>query len=242
MKNWYQSWFDSPYYHILYNERNQDEAKKFLDHLISFCRPLKNCRMLDQACGKGRHARYLNSMGFEVTGIDLSPQSIRYCKKYENENLEFYIQDMRRVFRINYFDFVLNLFTSFGYFDTDHQQQLVIDSAAQSLKKNGLFVVDFMNVVKVIRELDESTVIFKEDIQFNISKKIKDGFIIKQISFNDKDHVYAFTEKVELIYLKDFERYFKQAGLKLVHLSGNYKLEAFDEMESDRLILIAEKI
>jgi SAM-dependent methyltransferase len=242
MKKWYQSWFDSPYYHILYKDRNHAEAKKFLDHLIQFCKPGMNSRMLDQACGKGRHARYLNSQGFDVTGIDLSPQSISYCRKFENEKLAFFIQDMRKVFRVNYFDFVLNLFTSFGYFESDHQNQLAIDSAARSLKKGGIYIIDFMNVVKVTQTLVEKAVIEKEDIQFTVTKKIDHDFIVKQIKFHDKGNEFSFTEKVSLIYLHDFERYFKHAGLKILHLAGNYELEKFDEKISDRLILIAQKI
>jgi SAM-dependent methyltransferase len=242
MKKWYQSWFDSPYYHILYKDRNQDEAKIFIDHLIAFLKPHPESRMLDQACGKGRHAKYLNSLGFEVTGIDLSPQSIAYCKKFENEKLEFFVHDMRKVFRINYYDYVFNLFTSFGYFENDHQHQLTIDSAAQSLKKGGLFIIDFMNVNKVLRELKAFSSVVKENIQFDISKKVENGFIIKTITFTDKETEYLFNEKVEIIYEQDFERYFLHSGLKIVNVSGNYNLEPFDELNSDRLILIAEKI
>lgn len=241
MKKWYQSWFDSPYYHILYSDRDQDEARLFLDHLLAFLKPQSESRMLDQACGKGRHARYLNKLGFNVAGIDISEQSIKYCKKQENDKLEFFVHDMRKVFRINYFDYVFNLFTSFGYFENDHQHQLAIDSASQSLKKGGLFIVDFMNVVKVLESLVYESKIFKDGIHFTISKKIENGFIIKRILFKDKEISYDFTEKVEIIYLKDFERYFKHAGLKIIHLAGNYQLEAFDTTKSSRLILIAQK-
>jgi len=241
MKKWYQSWFDSPYYHILYQDRNREEAKKFLDRLVEFLKPRPQARMLDQACGKGRHAIYLNSLGYEVTGIDISQQSIAFCKKFENEHLEFFVQDMRKVFRINYFDYVFNLFTSFGYFDTDHQHQLAIDSAAQSLKKGGLFIIDFMNVVKVIDQLESTSEIKRENIRFTIKKEIINGFIIKRISFEDKGVPFEFTEHVEVIYLRDFERYFEHAGLKMIHLFGNYNLDQFNEKESDRMILVAAK-
>jgi len=242
MKKWYQSWFDSPYYHILYKDRNDEEARKFLDKLAGFLKPAPNSRMLDQACGKGRHAIYLNSLGFSVTGIDISQQSIRYCKKFENETLEFFVQDMRKVFRVNYFDFVLNLFTSFGYFDTDHQHQLAIDSAAASLRRDGNFIIDFMNATKVTSNLAPEDTIVRDKIEFKITKKIANGFIIKDIYFTDKNNPYHFTEKVEVICLADFERYFKHAGLKTIHLFGNYSLDPFDEKTSDRLILVAQKV
>lgn len=242
MKTWYQSWFDSSFYHILYKDRNHSEARDFLDHLIRFLHPAPDARMLDQACGKGRHARYLNSLGFHVTGIDLSQQSIKHCKRFENDTLEFFVQDMRRVSRINYFDYVLNLFTSFGYFETDHQQQQVVQASAYSLKKGGKFIIDFMNVEKVLVDLVPQAEVEKEGIRFHIRKKVEDGFIVKTISFSNEGKSYEFQERVEVIRLADLNRYMHTAGLKINHQFGNYNLEPFDEQLSDRLILIAEKI
>src|SRR5687768_8108297 len=85
-KEWYETWFDSPYYHILYSHRDNLEASNFLNNLISFVKPSRGARILDVACGKGRHSIYLNDQGFDVTGFDLSEQSIEHNKPYENEN------------------------------------------------------------------------------------------------------------------------------------------------------------
>ena len=111
---WFESWFDSPYYHVLYKNRDFSEAELFIDKLIQLIEPTKASRVLDLACGKGRHSIYLNKKGFDVTGIDLSEKSIACAKTAENETLHFYMHDMRKLFRTNYFDVVLNLFTSFG--------------------------------------------------------------------------------------------------------------------------------
>lgn len=241
MQDWFKSWFDSPYYHVLYKKRNDAEAKAFLDTLINYLQPGTGNTMLDQACGKGRHAKYLSSRGFDVTGIDLSKQSIAYCKKFENLHLHFYKHDMRRIFRTNYFDYVFNIFTSIGYFRQDSDQQLAVDSAAIALKQGGKYVIDFMNVVKVIRELKEEDSITVDKITFHISKKIENGFIIKKIRFNDEGKNYEFEENVEAMELNDFKRYFQHAGLKIKDIFGNYALEKFDVNASDRLIIIAEK-
>src|SRR5258707_9221558 len=98
---WYKEWFNSPFYHKLYFERDEEEAKAFLNKLIEHLRPRHGSRMLDLACGRGRHSRILASLGFDVSGIDLSPDSIAYAKKYEFEKLHFYIHDMRLPFWIN---------------------------------------------------------------------------------------------------------------------------------------------
>ena len=239
--DWFKSWFDSPYYHLLYKHRNDAEAKIFLDNIVGYLEPPINSNMLDQACGKGRHAKYLNSLGFDVMGIDLSKQSIADCRKFENEHLEFYVHDMRRIFRTNYFNFVFNIFTSIGYFRHDHDQQLAVDSAAIALKKNGRYIIDFMNVVKVLPELKKEETKTVDSISFHIHKKVENGFIIKKIQFTDGGKNYEFEEIVQAITLKDFERYFEHAGLTIKNIFGNYALDKFDEQHSERLIIISEK-
>ncbi len=242
MKTWYQSWFDSPFYHILYRDRDEKEAGRFLNKLVQFLQPPAGSRMLDQACGRGRHARHLNSLGFDVYGIDLSAKSIEYCKRFENDRLHFYIQDMRKVFYTRYFDYVLNLFTSLGYFETDHQQELVITAAARSLKPGGYYIIDFMNVEKVLGELVAGTTMEKEGILFRITRRLENGFLFKTISFEHEGHPFEFHERVEMLYPEDFHRFFKRAGLVTLHTFGNYSLEEFTGKGSDRLILIAEKL
>ena len=83
---WYKDWFDSKYYHLLYKNRDYNEAALFLDNISNEFKK-KNARILDVACGKGRHATYLNKHGLDVIGYDLSINSIKYAKKYENKTL-----------------------------------------------------------------------------------------------------------------------------------------------------------
>src|SRR6476620_1008681 len=107
-KKWFQNWFNSPYYHILYKQRDDEEAELFIDNLCSFLKPAREARMLDIACGRGRHAIYLNKKGYDVTGIDLSISSIKFAQQHENPKLHFAVHDMRHLFYINYFDFAFN--------------------------------------------------------------------------------------------------------------------------------------
>src|SRR5436853_6516213 len=62
-REWFESWFDSPYYHVLYKERDDLEARSFLDSLIGYLNPAPGSTILDVACGKGRHSLYLNQKG-----------------------------------------------------------------------------------------------------------------------------------------------------------------------------------
>lgn len=238
---WYECWFDSPYYHHLYSNRDYSEAESFIDNLIEVLQPEKHFRFLDLACGKGRHSIYLNKKGFDVTGVDLSQQSIECAKQSENENLHFYVHDMRKLFRTNYFDIALNLFTSFGYFENERDDNAVINSVCKALKPNGIFVLDFMNSKKAITDLIQEETKTINDISFKINKKIENNFIVKQIRFTDEGKEYMFEERVKTLTLADFEKYFEANKLKIVNLRGNYALDEFDEKHSDRLIIIAKK-
>lgn len=238
---WFEDWFNSPYYHILYQDRDEEEAELFMDNLIRFLHPEKNAVFLDLACGKGRHAVYLNKKGFQTIGIDLSPESIAYASTYENDTLQFYVQDMRKPFRINYFSHILNLFTSFGYFERERDDMSVMDSIHKALQPQGTFVLDFMNVQLVKTCLIESETKTMSGITFHIDKQIKDNFIFKRIRFSDKGQHYDYLERVKALTLKDFEKYLTAAHLKIVNLFGNYQLEPFDAITSERLIIIAKK-
>ncbi len=235
--NWYASWFDTDYYHILYKERDGDEAGLFMNALTSYLKLSTKAEILDLACGKGRHSRYLNELGYDVTGIDLSPSSIKFAKQFENEKLHFDVHDMCVPYPKK-FDAVFNLFTSFGYFENKEDNLRTIKSIRDELKPNGYAVIDFLNSNYVAANLVPSETKTIEGITFSIERSIVDGYIIKNISFNHKDKQHSYTERVEAISLDDFKSYFEKAGVSLKHCFGDYDLNTFDEQTSERLILI----
>ena len=239
---WFECWFDSPYYHVLYQNRDFSEAEGFIDNLINLLEPTRKDRFLDLGCGKGRHSIYLNKKGFDVTGIDLSEKSIACAKTQENKMLHFYKHDMRKIFRTNYYNVVVNLFTSFGYFEQDREDNAVINAISKALKPNGTVVLDFMNSKKITSLLPFQETKIVEGIEFRINKVVENNFIVKRIQFKDKGKDYHFEERVKVLTLSDFEKYFGANKLKIVHLRGNYKLEEFDEKSSERLIIIAKKM
>jgi ubiquinone/menaquinone biosynthesis C-methylase UbiE len=238
---WYVDWFNSPYYHLLYNNRNDVEAKLFINNLCSSLRLQGNQNVWDLACGKGRHALVLNQNHLNVIGTDLSENSISEASKSANKNLNFQVHDMRLPFKENYFDAVFNLFTSIGYFKNFDDNYLVFKNVALSLKENGYFVVDFFNAKRVVHLLKPSSCEFRNEINFNIQKKIEGNQIIKRIEFNDGQKVRFFEESVSLFNIGDFENFALNSGLTLYKTYGNYALEAFDENLSDRLIIIFKK-
>lgn len=236
-KNWFASWFDTPYYHILYKDRGYSEAGVFMENLVSFLGLPKGSSILDLACGRGRHSIFLNKLGFDVTGVDLSPNSISYAKKFEQEDLHFEAHDMSRPMDRT-FDTVFNLFTSFGYFDRDEDNYRTVTSIKKTLNENGYGVIDFMNARKVIANLVPEDTKTVEGIKFHLQRYYEDGYIFKNIRFEDGGEGYHFQERVKALHFEDFRRYFSNAGLRIKNVFGNYQLGAYNEDTSDRLILV----
>jgi SAM-dependent methyltransferase len=239
--SWYKSWFNEPYYHILYQHRDEKEAEHFLDNLIHYLQPPPGASILDLACGRGRHSVYLNQKGFTVTGIDLSEENIRHCTTFENDTLSFFVHDMRHMFRVNDFDYVLNLFTSFGYFENDKENEAALKSACLALKPKGRLVIDFLNMTFAKRNLITSETITAGNINFNISRKIDERFLIKEIDFMDKGQDFHFIERVRTLQADDFKKFLENCGMNILATAGNYELQPFDSFSSPRLIIVAQK-
>ena len=239
--SWFANWFDSPYYHTLYKNRDDREAQFFIDNLIDYLQIAKGSKVIDIACGKGRHAKYFNKKGMNVVGVDLSKNSIKIAKKDENRNLQFSVHDMRDNYCENNFDLVTNLFTSFGYFKDDKDEQKAINAMANNLKKEGILIIDFMNVSKVITNLVLNEQKKIDNIKFDIERSIKDGYIIKDIRITDGEKEHQFQEKVKAITLNDYSEFITNAGLKIINIFGSYSLDDFNEEISNRLIIICKK-
>ena len=240
-KQWFELWFDSPLYHILYKNRNQEEANLFMDNVIRHLE-IDFGSILDLACGKGRHAYYLAEKGFDVVGLDLSKESIQYANTmYQLPNLEFYVHDMRLPFRINYFDYIFNLFTSLGYFDSLKENEKVFQSMHAGLKDNGYILIDFMNTEKVIHNLVPRE---KKDIDgytFYIRREVENGKIVKNIHIEKEDNVWMYKEEVQVLMQHHFHTFLNNTGFTLVREFGDYQLNPFNVKISDRYILLARK-
>ncbi|WP_406683984.1 class I SAM-dependent methyltransferase [Seonamhaeicola sp. MEBiC1930] len=234
---WFTSWFDTPYYHILYKNRDDIEAHAFMDTLTNYLNIPENGTILDLACGRGRHARYLNKIGYDVTGVDLSENSIAYAKKFENHRLKFNVHDMCKPYG-KQFDAVFNLFTSFGYFDDDADNLNTIKAIKATINEFGFGVIDFMNSEYVIDNLVPEEVKVVDDITFNLKRYVKDGHIIKDIEFTIDERLFSFQERVRAFTINDFENLFKKADVHLLDVFGDYKLRKFRNNASERLVMI----
>jgi len=239
---WFSSWFNSPYYHLLYKNRSEEEATQFVAKINQFFQITETDKILDLACGKGRHSINLQKTGADVWGLDIAPESIAYANQFAHEKLYFGVHDMRDSIPNAPFNYIFNLFTSFGYFETEAEEQLSIQNMSDALAADGKLLIDFLNIGLVQQCLIPQETKEIEGVKFKISKKIENRFIIKDIQFTDKGTDYQFQEKVKALWYQDFDQYLQQAGLQINQVFGDYELNEFDLTTSPRLILVCSKV
>lgn len=242
-QSWFKDWFNSPYYHLLYFNRDDREAASFIYKLIDYLQPAPGSKMLDVACGKGRHSVQLASKGFDVTGIDLSEDSIKEALKSEKENLHFYRHDMRLLFWINYFDYAFNFFTSFGYFNTQRENDDAIRSIVKALKPGGIFVIDYLNVHFAEDHLVHQSEKQVEDVNFIITKWFDETHFYKKIMVEDEnlEAPLIHTERVAKFSLGDFNEMLSYQGMQVQEVFGDYNFGRYDVRKSPRMIIVARK-
>ena len=251
---WYKSWFNTQDYLDLYKHRDTNDARKIVTLILRHITLRKESRILDLACGNGRHSILFARRGFFVHGIDLSrflidQANTRLKDEYQAQSrrLKFEIKDMRDIGHKNEFDLVVNIFTSFGYFEKDTDNENVIKSVSDALKPGGYFLLDFLNTRYLLKSI----------VPFNIKKyngkviiqirNIKDSFVFKDILIlkNDAEgkppHCDHYVERIRLYTHEDFERMFVKYNLRIKNVFGDYKGTSFNENRSGRLILLAQK-
>lgn len=238
---WYETWFNTEFYHDLYRHRDEREARGFIRELCENLGTTEGEHALDMACGKGRHAKVMSELGLITTGIDLSEDSIAFASRWANERLTFLRGNMLEPLPVNGFDWVFNLFTSFGYFESDLEHQQAIQHMSNALKPGGRFVMDYMNSTKIASKLVPANEVQTELATYSITRSIENSTIVKRIKVTHDSGTVDFEERVRAFEAEDLKRFVEQAGLKLVDIKGDYGLSEYLPDQSERLILIAEK-
>lgn len=244
MGEWFKDWFDSEDYLDVYRHRDDKDAAELVNLIINRTELKPGSFLLDAGCGAGRHSILLAEKGFNVTGFDLSTTLLNKAKEEaakKNTKIHLLRADFRTITFKQKFDAVLNLFTSFGYFEDDDDNFHFIKEAHSFLKENGLYVFDFMN----ISYLKNNIICQSEKILSN--KKIKEirnisgGRVNKEIIITSEECEERYCESVKL-YSKDvIENKFLSYGYRIKNIFGNYSGEEFDIEKSPRLIIIFSK-
>lgn len=238
---WYVKSFQQDYLKI-YSHRTDEAAKEEINEIISLMEMKPNSTVLDLCCGNGRHSRQLAELGFQVTGIDLSQVLLSEAvKKNKNGLIRYFQHDVRTLPFKEEFDYVLNLFTSFGYFEKEEENRKVFESIFKSLKKNGRFLVDFLNpgyVKSTLVPYSERTV---GDILVIEKRRIEGKKVCKDIEIHQGNDVRTYEEQVNLFEYAEMESMLKSAGLDISNVYGGFDQRSYSSNNSPRMIIIGKK-
>lgn len=233
---WYRSWFGTRYYALLYGHRNESDAQVWVDAILKRWELPAGAQLLDMACGRGRHAGCFHDRGLQVTGIDISAESIAEAQVL-HPAVDFHVHDMREPFADQRFDAVTCLFTSLGYFDTVEDDQLALDAAFHALRPGGHFVVDFMNSPRVLKELVPHERFMRENVDFEITRSVEGRIIVKHIRVTDGDQVEEFEERVQALLPEEIEALAVEAGFELLGRTDGPVTKPYSEEASERCVL-----
>jgi len=238
---WFNSWFDTRYYSLLYKERDDKEAKIFVNKLTSHFDVAKGTKVLDLGCGTGRLSRLLSDAGMKVTGTDINENVLQKAKSLSNSKIKYLVNDSRDPFPEANFGMIISFFTSFGYFESDEEHNQVIRNVREALNWGGVFVLDFLNAHLAEQELPWKGETECEGVDFKISKQIINGYFVKDIEVIDNGKEFHYQEKVRYFTMSELKKMFQSNGLQVNGCFGDYQLNAFELEKSKRLILTGTK-
>tara|TARA_Y100001954_G_C15809993_1_gene604662 strand:- start:2589 stop:3341 length:753 start_codon:yes stop_codon:yes gene_type:complete len=245
-KPWFEVWFDTNEYHVLYGHRDEKEANIFIEALIQNLQ-LTPCKVLDTCCGSGRHVFSWANHGFDAHGFDLSQNSISKANARGKsiKNVSFSNLDLRKlkdhIESKESYDIVTNLFTSFGYFQNENDHSDVIKGFLYVLKSGGILILDYINSAFSKKNMIASEIQIRNDIEFHIERKFKNGFFMKSVSYtksNGRKEIH--TELVKSWESNDLCELLSSLGFKVKTIKGDYDFSEYHD-ESPRMIIIAEK-
>ncbi len=246
---WFESWFNHPLYLEVYSHRDQDEAARCIRTILSLSgldrKDPATIAILDIACGAGRHAHELARLGYRVTGNDLSPFLLEEARKealHCKLQLELTCCDMRCIPDLDRFDLVVQLFTSFGYFDVKDEDSVVLGKVYSALKQGGWYVLDLINPVHLKRTLVSETRRTSPKLTILEERAFNEDRITKTITITPQTgEKLRFSESVRLYPKEEIYALLQEAGFSVINIAGNYQGDTFAENDSPRMLIFCRK-
>lgn len=247
-REWFAEWFDHPLYLKVYSHRDEAEAKTCVGTILEntglAALSPADVRVMDIACGAGRHALEFARQGFDTTANDLSPYLIGCAGKRAGEEglpLVCTRQDMRSLAARNAYDLVVQLFSSFGYFDSRDEDLQVLRNVRRALKHKGWYVLDLMNPAYLKNNFLPSSSKTVEGLEISETRRIADGRVFKHITIDDSGRSVTFEESVRLYDRKTIEGMLEAAGFEVLRVLGDYGGAVFDPARSPRMLIFSRR-
>jgi len=235
---WYKEWFGQEYLE-LYAHRDRGEAERHVDFVQTQFGGERPTAVLDLACGAGRHTAALRRRGYRALGVDLSLTLLG-----QSPELPRVAGDMRCLpFADATFDWVLNFFTSFGYFESERENFRILEEMVRVMRPGGRFLIDLFNIDRVLATLNPRETREMNGRQVEIERwyDARSRRINKQIRVHSTDRpTRSYLESVRAYRLEEVSNGLQWAGLRLDETFGDFDGEEFG-VDSDRLIFVGHK-
>lgn len=151
---WYATYFGEQYFDIYGPMLSEERTAREVEGIIRLLDVPQGSRILDLACGHGRHAIPLAQRGYQITGLDLSEIFLDRAQaeaQARGVTIRWVHSDMREIPFADEFDAIINIFTAFGYFENDAEDQQVLHQVHKALRPGGHFVLDLMHRDALVR-------------------------------------------------------------------------------------------
>lgn len=161
-KEWFYAFYEQDYFRKTPEQvdKGVTQAIPHVEFLMDVLELSLDDRILDLCCGYGAHAITLARRGYNITGFDLCKRALRLARgKAQRDNVEIPLVrgDMRWLPFKGGFDVVYNYFSSFGYFEDDSQDLMVLEGAARALKPGGRFLIENINGAKILSNFQQAS-------------------------------------------------------------------------------------
>lgn len=246
---WFEKFYSKNYIDLV-GFASAEQTAREIEFVVNAMNIGNEHNILDLCCGYGRHTYGIaKQTGCRAVGFDLSNDYLSIARqKYSVPNIKYIQGDMRNLEMLEEFDGVINLFTSFGFFKTDEENESVLEQVSAVLKKEGLFLLDYENkfyfvlndVARKKRDwiqVDENRYYLLEN-QYDVmrerelftAKLIENGIVKEETGYNIR--LYSFPE---------IRRMLKNSGLEVMRIWGDFDGSEY-KVDSRRLIILAKKV
>lgn len=247
-REWFEEWFSHPMYLKVYLHRDTREAETCVNTILritEFPAVQGSTSLLDIACGAGRHALAFARAGLQVTANDLSRYLLgiaRDAARQENLPIVFTESDMRHIRQGRTFDLVVQLFSSFGYFDTEEEDRSVLRNVANMLEPGGWYVLDLINPAHLHAHFTPRSKKNVDNLSILEERTISANRVRKTITIEETGgKSFTFIESVRLYEQEAIKILLALEGFEIVFTAGNYEGVPFEERHSPRMMLFARK-
>jgi len=243
---WFDEFFKEDYLQIYLPFLTEERTKTDVDFIAEVLNLPPGSKILDLACGFGRHTIPLAKKGYDMTGLDYTEKFIRMAEESaqkENLRIEFLVGDMRRIPFENHFAGVISYYTSFGFF-SDEENFEVLRGVSKALKEEGKFLLEIMNRDILVKNFQSKDWHRTEDGTLVLEERnwdLKTGKLKNYITILDKKGERKRWFEVRLYTLEELNYLLEKVGLKIIQAYGRKDKTPYS-VDSPRTIVLSQKI